>query len=191
MTFCGYHGSTGNGPLTETIVPSSDDSTTGWSSSTVNPIWQELGVETTAAYAQAATSATTQTCPITGDDVLSLNMADPSGPVDVGAVQGMRVRYQVRFQWVGVEPTTFSVLWTVRLKQGSTTIASGTAGPFTDPLEELNWQAESSFSLSQSEVDSITDHAQLKLEATATMCDDGANEVEANLAYSVIDYFAR
>ena len=191
MTFCGYHGSTSSDPLVETVVPSSDDVTGSWSSSTANPIYQELGVQTTAAYAQVPTVSGTQTCPTTSDDVLSVNMTDPSSTPAYGGVQGMRFRYQVRFQFTGLTPSTFSVAWQVDLKEGATTIASGTDGPFTNPASDGVWEAESTVTLTEGEVDSISDHSQLKMEVTATMCDDGTDGVEANIAYTVLDYYAR
>ena len=175
-------------PITETLIPTAAPvQHTGWNI-TEATAWEsvdDIGDDTEAASLN--TSGFTAICTSKEGDDFEVRLGDPSGTPGAGACQGMEV------EWRASDDTDDGEIlgctdYIVRLKQGTTNIASQTYSDLGGP------PTTRTFSLSIAEVDSITDHDDLRILVDAQV---GFEDAEAKVVpiplvtYVGVNYFAR
>lgn len=163
--------------VTGTVRPSSDVNTTDWFST---PLWQKLDDNSDAD--SVFSSDFTGSCPTRNDYDFECHIANISGTPGVGSCQGIRVRYRIRrSEDVGSGQCDF----TVQLKQGTTVKAQTVSTPGTT-------YTTYTLTLSIAQVDSITDHTDLRIRINASGCEDAfENGVYAECAWMEIEYYFR
>lgn len=175
-------------PITETLIPTAAPvQHTGWNI-TEATAWESvdaIGDDTEAVFLD--TAGFTAICPSTEGDDFEVRIGDPAGTPGAGACQGMEV------EWRADDDTDDGEFlgccdYIVRLKQGTTTIASQAYSDLGGP------PTTRTFSLSIAEVDSISDHDDLRIliDARAGFEDAMAKQVPVPVVtYVGVNYFAR
>lgn len=172
---------TWNGPqcesIAETVRPDSDVDTSNWFST---PLWQKLDDNSDADSVFSSTFPTT--CPTRTNYDFEVGLANPSGTPGAGSCQGMRVRVRIRR---GEDFGPGQCDFAMRLLQGTRHIATNVHTPGTTFTTYTT-------TLSISQVDSITNHNDLRIEIQAIGCENsGGNGVFGECAWVELEYYAR
>lgn len=181
---CAYHGATqdsgGSSAINEFIRPDSDVDTTNWSAT---PLWQKLDDNSDADY--IISDSSTQVWPSYDTYDFECGLANPSGTPGPGSVQGMRLRVRLGIDQGTLPGTAGNADFTYKLKQGAVDKASNTFSTST-----LATPSTRTYTLTEGEVNAISDHNDLRVFVTVNIGHATAN-LEAQCFWAEVEYYAR
>lgn len=181
-----YHGtseSTGGGTpaINEFIRPDGDIETTNWSST---PLYAKLDDNSDSDY--VISDASTQVWPSYDTYDFECSLENPSGTPATGGVQGIKMRARLGIDQANTPGLPGNADFTFRLKQGSTVIASQTYSTGT-----LASPSTRTYTLNSTEVNSITDHDDLRFFVTVNIGHaSGSPDLEARVFWAEVEYYA-
>ena len=179
---CAYHGATGSNPLAEYIRPDSDVETSNWFST---PLFEKIDNNSASDYIFSSNS--TQVWPSYNTYDFECGLSNPTKVPQVAKLQGMYLRVNLQLQERDSPGTPGNADFTYRLKQGSTIIASNTFS-----TETLDSASTRTYTLSEGEVDSITDHQDLRVFITVNIGHSSGNpNLQARVNWAEVEYYAR
>jgi|DEB0MinimDraft_3_1074331.scaffolds.fasta_scaffold00854_6 hypothetical protein len=183
MTFVSaYHGATSSGPFVGYIRPDSDVQSSDWAPT---PLWQEIDDNSDLTFVYSSSS--TEVWPSYNTYDFECGLSSPTTYPDVGATQGMILRVRLSVDEGNLPGTLGGCDFTYSLKQGTSTIASNTYSAST-----LATPVTSQYTLSASEVNSITNHNDLRVFVTVNIGHaSGDPDLQAQCHWAEVQYYAR
>lgn len=162
-------------------IANGDIGTPQWSST---PLYAKLDDNSDSDY--VISNASTQVWPSYDRYHFECSLGDPSETPATGGVQGIKMRARLGIDQANNFGLPGNADFTFRLKQGSTVIASQTYSTGT-----LASPSTRTYTLNSTEVNSITDHDDLRFFVTVDIGHaSGSPDLEARVFWAEVEYYA-